>query len=104
MNLDFDLSKIDGFEWDIGNLEHIKKHGIKIDECEQVFFNKPFVLNQDEIHSQTEDRFRVYGQTDKNRLLTLIFTIRSNKFRVISARAQSKKERREFHKTGGEST
>ncbi len=102
MSLRFDLSKIEGFDWDKGNLEHIKKHKVNYKECEEAFFNKPFILNKDESHSQTEERFRVYGQTNKNRLLTVIFILRTNKFRVISARDQNKKERKEFLKAGGE--
>lgn len=102
MVLSFDFSKIKGFEWDKGNLEHIRKHNVGYKECEKVFFNKPFILNKDESHSQTEKRFRVYGQTNKKRLLTMIFTLRINKIRVISARDQNKKERKEFLKTGGD--
>lgn len=107
--MDFDLSKLEGFEWDKGNLEHIKKHKVLYTECEEIFSNKPFIVNRDEAHSQAEERFRVFGQTNKSRLLTVIFTIRENeqsssskKIRVISARNQNKKERKEFKETGGE--
>ena len=91
-----DFKTIEGFKWDKGNIEHIKKHGIDYKECEEVFVNKPIIINNDKFHSQTEERFRVYGQTDKKRLIMAIFTVRNNKFRVISARDQSKKERKEF--------
>lgn len=102
MTLDLDISKIEGFDWNKGNLEHIKKHNINYRECEEAFFNKPLIVNEDESHSQTEERFRVYGQTDKSRLLFVIFTVRGNKIRVISARNQNRKERREFQESGGE--
>lgn len=98
----FDFSKIEGFDWDKGNYEHIKKHDVKTEECEELFFNKPFILSKDETHSQVEERFRVYGRTNSKRQLFIIFTVRSNKFRVISARDQNKKERTEFKKVGGE--
>ncbi len=102
MGFSFDLSKIEGFEWDKGNIEHIKKHNVDYKDSEEVFFNKPLILSEDEAHSQTEKRFRVYGQTNKYRLLTIIFTTRRNKIRIISARDQNKKERREFRQAGGE--
>lgn len=102
MSSDFDLSNIEGFEWDKGNLEHIKKHNVHYRECEEAFFNKPLVVNEDETHSQTEERFRVYGKTNEERSLFMIFTIRNNKIRVISARDQSRKERKEFQEAGGE--
>lgn len=98
----FDLSKIEGFEWDRGNLGHIKIHDVSYRECEDAFLNKPFVINEDETHSQTEERFRAYGQTNKRRLIFIIFTIRNNRIRVISSRSQNKKERKEFEETGGE--
>lgn len=102
MDLDFDLSKLDGFDWNKGNLDHIKKHNVSYRECEESFLGKPLILNEDETHSQNEERFRVYGQTNKKRLMFMIFTIRNNKIRVISARNQNRKERKEFHKAGGE--
>ena len=43
-------------------------------------------------HSQ-EKRYHVLGRSDAGRILFLVFTIRSNKIRIISARDQSKKER-----------
>lgn len=98
----FDLSKIEGFEWDRGNLEHIEKHNVSYRDCEDAFLNKPFIINEDETHSQTEERFRAYGQTNKRRLIFIIFTIRNNKIRVISSRNQNKKERKEFEEAGGE--
>lgn len=98
----FDLSKVEGFEWDSGNLEHIKKHDVNYRECEDAFLNKPFIVNEDETHSQTEERFRAYGQTNRGRFIFIIFTIRNNRIRVISSRSQNKKERKEFEETGGE--
>lgn len=96
------LDELIGFEWDKRNLEHIKKHNVDYRECEEVFFNKPLVVNEDKTHSQAEERYRVYGQADNGRFVFMIFTIRSSKISVISARNQSKKEKREFQETGGE--
>lgn len=97
-----DWNSLEGFEWDKGNLEHIKKHMVEAVECEGIFFNRPLILNEDESHSQTEERFRAYGQTNSGKLLFIIFTIRNNKIRVVSARDQNKKERKEFQEIGGE--
>lgn len=94
MKIDFDL--LEGFEWDKGNLKHIKKHDVEFSECEEVFINKPSIVNEDEYHSQMEERFRIYGQTNEKRALMLIFTIRNDKIRVISARDQNKRERRDY--------
>ena len=89
----FSLPDILEFEWDKGNLEHIKKHEVEPEECEVIFYNDP-VFFADEKHSQKEDRYVAYGITNEERLLTIVFTIRNNKIRIISARDQNKKERK----------
>lgn len=87
------------FEWDEGNRDkNWLKHRVDYRECEQVFLNNP-VYFYDEGHSQKEERFIAYGITDQNRELFIVFTIRNNKIRVISARDQNKKERRIYEKT-----
>ena len=92
------LAETTGFNWDKGNLlKNWEKHGVSAFECEQIFFNHPLVA-EDEKHSQREERCYVLGQTDAGRLLFVVFTVRSNLIRVISARDMNKKER-ELYKT-----
>jgi len=102
MAQDLDFSKIEGFEWDKGNLDHINRHNVLKEECEEAFLNKQPEVTKDETHSQVEERYRVFGQTDYGRFLFMIITIRNNMIRIISARDQNKKERQAFKKTGGE--
>jgi len=85
-----DLAK---FDWDRFNKEkNLIKHKVLYKECEEVFFNKPLIFFQDEKHSVKEKRYGVFGQTNNKRKLTIIFTVRNKKIRVISARNQNKKE------------
>lgn len=98
-----DFSNIEGFEWDKGNLEHVKKHKVGDKECEEIFLNEPLLISEDEIHSKAEERFRVLGKTNRARLLFLVYTMRNNNIRVVSARDQNKKERGIFHAQGGDS-
>ena len=87
------------FEWDEGNInKNLHKHGVENQEIEEVFFNLPVLFSPDPKHSGRESRYLVLGQTDKRRKLSIIFTIRQNKIRVISARLMSIKERR-FYET-----
>lgn len=86
------FSKLSGFDWDEFNLEHIKKHKVTYKECEEIFFNRPIRVNKDEDHSKIEERFEVLGKTNNQRLLFVVYTIRNNKIRVISARDQNKRE------------
>lgn len=95
MDLDFDIYKIEGFEWDQGNIEKNElKHNVNKTECEEVFLNQPLRIFDDEIHSGVEKRYGLLGKTNKQRRLVVFFTIRANKIRVISTRDQGKKDRK----------
>ena|SRR3989338_2187403 len=94
------LPKPVSFDWDESNLEkNWKKHSVHYKEAEEVFFNKPVKIYRDVQHSQYEQRFTALGITDSKRQLYTSFTIRNSKVRIISARDQSKKERRLYEKT-----
>lgn len=85
------------FDWDEGNIEkNKKKHRVGFRECEQAFFDTKIKFFEDPGHSETEERFVAYGQTDGERCLTVVFTVRNQKVRIISARDQNKKERRVY--------
>lgn len=82
------------FEWDKGNKEkNIKKHGILNEEAESVFFDEKSLLAEDLKHSKFEDRFQIVGKSVMNQFLTIFFTIRKNKVRIISARKMNKEEK-----------
>jgi len=93
------LSKCTGFEWDKGNfLKNWEEHGVTGSECEQIFFNNPQIVAPDLKHSGKEDRYFVLGQTDTGRLLYVVFMIRKNQVRIISARDISRKERKVYER------
>jgi uncharacterized protein len=83
------------FDWDEGNEDKNEiRHGVGRAECEQVFFNRPLVRGKDEKHSRQENRFYALGRTDAGRELFIVFTVRGDLLRVISARDMSRRERR----------
>jgi uncharacterized DUF497 family protein len=91
------LGKCTGFEWDKGNfIKNWEKHGVSILECEQIFFNQPLITQHDEKHSTNEPRYYALGQTDTFRRLFIVFTIRNNLIRVISARDMNRRERKDY--------
>ena len=92
------LSHVEGFEWDEGNIKKSwERHRVSYIECEEIFFNRPLVVQEDETHSKGEKRYYVLGKTNDGRYLLVVFTIRHNKIRVITARDMSRKERRAYH-------
>jgi hypothetical protein len=91
-----DLARITGFDWDAGNARKNEAHGVSAADAEQVFFNQPLLLLQDEAHSIVEPRFHALGKTGTGRLLHVTFTLRGEgtRIRVISARDMHRRERR----------
>lgn len=88
------LSQCIGFDWDDGNSrKNWTKHQVTPSECEQIYFNQPFVVKNDIKHSKNEIRFFALGQTDDDRKLFIAFTVRKDQIRVISARDMNRKER-----------
>ena len=97
-----DFDSIVGFDWDAGNQRKSEvKHGVTQAEAEEVFFNNPLLISADNKHSEAESRYLALGKTNKDRGLTIIFTLRqgSTLIRVISARDQHRKERDIYAKT-----
>lgn len=83
------------FQWDKGNKgKNYQKHKVTDQECEEVFFDQGKKIFKDLLHSDKEERYILLGQTKENRILFIVFTIRSGKVRVISARDLNKKEKR----------
>jgi uncharacterized DUF497 family protein len=87
------LDNIAGFELDAGNIDkNLVKHGVSNAECEEVFFNTPLMIRPDSSHSQEEARSAAFGRTDAERPLFVVFIVRNNCIRVISARDMTVKE------------
>jgi len=97
-----DFDRIEAFDRDAGNAAKSSvKHGVSPAEAEQVFFNKPLILLQDDRHSQQEARYHALGKTNDGRMLHIItFTLRygGTRIRVISSRNMHRKERTVYEK------
>jgi len=89
-----------GFEWDDANFfKNWEKHKVTAPECEQIFFNQPLIAAKDEKHSRKESRYYALGHTQFGRHLFVVFTIRKDRIRVISARDMSRKERKVYERS-----
>lgn len=86
------------FEWDEHNLNKVRlRHNITQIEAEQPFFSD-YAIYYDDKHSASEKRFQLIGPDSEGIILFIVFTIRFNKIRVISARRTSRKERQNYGK------
>lgn len=89
------LQECIGFDWDEGNRDkNWISHQVTSAESEEIFFNQPlFIAGSTQLH-ESEDRYYALGQTNTERLLFIVFTIREKHIRVISARDMSRRERK----------
>ncbi len=97
------VADLTGFDWDDGNArKNWENHRVTQAEAEEVFFSRPVLLAEDEKHSEREPRYNVIGDTNAGRPLSVVFTVRHSRIRVISARPMSRKERTAYAKVPNE--
>jgi uncharacterized protein len=97
--------KIVIFEWDRGNIDkNYQKHGIAQKEAEEIFLDENLGVLPDIDHSQNENRLIALGKTVSGKVLFAIFTVRSEKIRIISVRIANQKERRVYEKNTQKNT
>jgi hypothetical protein len=91
------LATLEGFEWDAGNSDkNRRRHEVRQAEAEQALLNTPLIVSATAKRTSAEVRFIALGQTEAGRLLTVVFTVRGTRIRVISARAMSRAERKTY--------
>lgn len=88
------------FEWDLKKAHtSTKKHGVNFDEAKTVFNDTLAYIFDDEWNSLEEKRELIIGYSNKQRLLIVSFTERSQGvIRIISARQTTAKERKDYEK------
>ena len=85
----------DKFIWDAEKyLSNIGKHGIAFEEASSVFEDEQAIYEYDDAHTESEERFKVIGFSERARLLMVCHCYRNgdNLIRIISARKATKRE------------
>lgn len=85
------------FEWDREKAAwNVKAHGITFDEASTVFRDPLGITIGDPYHSHSEARLLQLGRSLQHRLIVVSFTDRGTRIRIISARAPTATERRQY--------
>ena len=85
------------FEWDdLKAASNKRKHGVSFTEAMTVFGHPLSLTAFDPDHSAVEDRFITIGNAATGRLIVISHTDRGSQIRIISARAATKSERKEY--------
>ena len=89
------------FEWDKGkNESNFSKHGIRFEDSLMVF-KSPMVIVEDTRYDYGEARYIGIGKNDKGTFYTVVYTLRGDKIRIISARKAHRKERLMYENSYG---
>jgi uncharacterized protein len=72
-----------------------QKHGVSFAEAELVFFD-PLAIHDVDPDSKSEERFIAIGMANSGRLLVVVYTMRSDSIRLISARRATRQETKAY--------
>ncbi|OGF56874.1 MAG: hypothetical protein A2Z21_08860 [Candidatus Fraserbacteria bacterium RBG_16_55_9] len=85
------------FEWDGKKTKHnLKKHGVSFEEAATVFGDSLSLTIEDPLHSKSEERFVIIGESVRRRILVVVHTERGDNIRIISARRATRRERETY--------
>jgi uncharacterized DUF497 family protein len=86
-----------GFEWHGPKAAANRaKHKVTFEEASTIFGDPLGRITDDPRHSEGEERFVLLGESDRRRLLVVMFTERDEIVRLISARKATRREQREY--------
>ena len=85
--------RVERFDWNEGNIEHIARHGVLQEEAEEVFDVGPYLRKAE------GGLYAAFGQTDAGRHLVVFFRYRGKGvIRVITARPMTNREKGLYRK------
>jgi uncharacterized protein len=85
------------FEWDDNKAKsNFLKHGIQFEEAVTVFADPYLMFTEDSSHSQGEEREWAIGEMEDGSIVVVVFTMRGERIRIISARIATKRECQQY--------
>jgi uncharacterized DUF497 family protein len=75
-------------------LENLRKHGISFSEASTVFADPPSRTIPDPLHSESEERLVILGESGLQHTLVVVHAYRGEAIRIISARNATSREKR----------
>ena len=85
------------FVWDENKArENVTKHEVTFEEAVTVFTDPLAFIASDPEHSILEQREWIIGTSNLYRVLVVIYTVRGDSTRIISARIATRSERKQY--------
>lgn len=92
----------DDFEWDEAKARrNYSKHGVTFEHAKKAFADPFMVEVADEREDYGEERFLLIGMAE-GEMLSVIYTERQERFRLITARRATKHEQDHYFKTNSD--
>lgn len=74
---------------------NLKKHRVSFTDAEGVFLD-PLAIHQEDPDTEDEERFIAVGMGNTGRILVVVYTLRDDEIRLISARRATHKEVKDY--------
>lgn len=74
---------------------NLRKHGVSFADAEGVFHD-PLALHRPDDDAEAEERFVAVGLGSAGQILVVVYALRGEEIRLISARRVTPKERRDY--------
>ena len=88
----------DEFEWDDAKAaKNLKRHNIRFETACWVYDDDSAIVGDDPASSDDEDRYFITGRVGDH-VLTVIYTYRGERTRIISARLATKRETDDYNR------
>lgn len=87
VDIEFDPSKA---------ASNVRKHGVGFADAEQAL-RDPLAVTIEEPDAESEQRFVTLGMDSLGRVLVVVYTLRGERVRLISARKASRGESEQYH-------
>ena len=89
---------MEAFEWDEVKAEsNLRKHGVDFDDAKNIF-SRPYIAREDSRCDYGETRYVAIGSVF-GRVLVVVYTMRGETCRLISARRAKRREERDYYST-----
>ncbi len=85
------------FDWDDANIDHIARHGLEPYEVEEALLD-PDLLTVTAHKATTERRFAIIGASEAGRILFVVYTLRGDDIRPVTAREANATQKRRYRK------
>ena len=82
------------------NQSNIRKRGLSFQAASHAFNEPASMIIYDEDHSTTEERYNLIGAVGSD-ILFIVYTMRDETIRMISARPATKREKERYYKREG---